>query len=152
MAGFNVITEADRTGLFYIDSFAQNIYRFDYDGTTSQLRNQRVFYSVPREHGFPDGCTVDEQGYLWFALWGGSAVVRLNPEGEVVGSISMPARNVTSLTFGGVELKTMFVTSEGAKTRSEPDLLAGAVFSANCRVSGKPEFRSRIAVNWDLVR
>ncbi len=142
----------DRTGLFYIDSFAQNIYRFDYDGTTSQLRNQRVFYSVPREHGFPDGCTVDEQGYLWFALWGGSAVVRLNPEGEVVGSISMPARNVTSLTFGGVELKTMFVTSEGAKTRSEPDLLAGAVFSANCRVSGKPEFRSRIAVNWDLVR
>jgi D-xylono/L-arabinono-1,4-lactonase len=134
----------DQTGLFYIDSFARNIYRFDYDKVSGELRNQRVFHSVQKEHGFPDGCTVDDQGYLWFALWGGSAVVRLDPQGEMVAAIAMPARKITSLTFGGEDLKTIFVTSEGGSTRSEQDPVAGAVFSANCGVSGRPEFRSRI--------
>jgi sugar lactone lactonase YvrE len=137
----------DRTGMFYIDSFAQNIYLFDYDERTGELSNQRVFYSVPKEQGSPDGCTLDEHGYLWYALWGGSAVVRLNPQGEVVETIAMPAQKITSLSFGGVDLKTIFVTSEGGNARSERDLLAGATFSANCSVAGKPEFRSRIAMN-----
>ena len=132
--------------MFYIDSLARNIYYFDYDETTGELSNQRVFYTVPEEEGSPDGCTMDEHGYLWFALWGGSAVVRLNPEGEVDASIPMPAQKITSICFGGAGLNTMFVTSEGGNARSDSDLLAGATFSANCRVSGMPEFRSRIAI------
>ncbi len=136
----------DRTGLFYIDSLARNIYYFDYDETRGELSNQRVFYTVPEGQGFPDGCTMDELGYLWFALWGGSAVMRLNPEGEVDASIPMPAQKITSICFGGAGLKTMFVTSEGGNARSDQDLLAGATFSTRCTVSGLPEFRSRIAI------
>jgi len=73
----------DRSGFYYTDSFAGSIYRFDFDEASGELRNQSVFHSVPENKGFPDGCTVDSEGHLWFALWGGSAIVRLDPSGRV---------------------------------------------------------------------
>jgi sugar lactone lactonase YvrE len=134
----------DRAGFYYTDSFASTIYRFDYDGTTGEIRNQRIFYTVPEKQGLPDGCTVDEHGFLWFALWGGSAIIRLTPEGQVDAHIGMPAQKVTSLAFGGDDLKTIFVTSEGGNSRSNQDGLAGATFGVNCTVSGRLEFRSNV--------
>ena len=136
----------DRTGFFYTDSFAHSIYRFDFDEETGELRNQTVFYRVPESHGFPDGCTVDAEGHLWFALWGGSAIVRLDPKGGVEATISMPARKITSLTFGGADYKQIYVTSEGGTYRGNDDPLAGALFRVESSIAGKPEFRSRISI------
>lgn len=136
----------DRTGFFYTDSFARSIYRFDFDEFTGELRNQTVFHSVPEGRGFPDGCTVDSEGHLWFALWGGSSIVRLDPEGAAEATIPMPARKITSLTFGGEDLTQIYVTSEGGLNRTESDPLAGALFRAKSSVSGRPEFCSRISI------
>lgn len=137
----------DRTGFFYTDSFVHSIYRFDFDEETGELRNQTVFYRVPESLGFPDGCTVDAEGHLWFALWGGSAIVRLDPKGGVEATISMPARKITSLTFGGADYKQIYVTSEGGVTRAGSDPLAGALFRVKSSIEGKPEFRSRISIH-----
>jgi sugar lactone lactonase YvrE len=137
----------DRSGFFYTDSFAHNIYQFDFDEDTGELRHQTVFHSVPESHGFPDGCTVDSEGHLWFALWGGAAIVRLDPKGRVVATIPMPANNITSLTFGGEDLKDIYVTSEGGLTRTDGDPLAGALFRIKSRISGRPEFCSRVSTH-----
>jgi len=136
----------DRSGFYYTDSFAGSIYRFDFDEASGELRNQSVFHSVPENKGFPDGCTVDSEGHLWFALWGGSAIVRLDPSGRVEATIPLPARKITSLTFGGEGLKEIYVTSEGGLARTEEDPLAGALFRIRSSISGRPEFCSRISL------
>jgi D-xylonolactonase len=136
----------DRTGFYYTDSFAGSIYRFEYDESNGELRHQAVFHSVPERQGFPDGCTVDSEGHLWFALWGGSAIVRLDQNGKVEATTPMPARKITSLTFGGEGLKEIYVTSEGGPGRTESDPLAGALFRLKSTISGRHEFCSRISL------
>jgi len=136
----------DQGGFFYADSFAHSIYRFDFDEATGELRNQTVFHSVPESLGLPDGCTVDSEGHLWFALWGGSAIVRLDPKGRIEETISMPAKKITSLTFGGEDFKDIYVTSEGGLARTENDPFAGALFRVKSSIAGKAEFRSRISI------
>ena len=136
----------DRNGFFYTDSFAHTIYRFDYEQDEGTIWNPRAFYFVPETDGFPDGCTIDSDGCLWFALWGGSSIVRLDPKGRVDKSIRIPARRPTSLTFAGRDLKDIYVTSEGGGDRTDADSLAGALFRLRCRVAGKAEYCSKVAV------
>jgi D-xylono/L-arabinono-1,4-lactonase len=136
----------DRSGFFYTDSFAHSIYRFDFDESTGDILHKTIFYSVPEGHGFPDGCTVDSQDHLWFALWGGAVIVRLDPKGRVAATIPMPAQNITSLTFGGEDLKDIYVTSEGGISRTDSDPRAGALFRIRSRISGRPEFCSRVSM------
>jgi len=136
----------DQSGFFYTDSFARKIYRFDFDKGSGEIRNQTVFHSVPENLGFPDGCTMDSEGHLWFALWGGSAIVRLDLEGRVEGSLPMLAKKITSLIFGGKDHKDIYVTSEGGLGRTESDPFAGALFRVRSSIAGKPEFRSQISI------
>jgi sugar lactone lactonase YvrE len=131
---------------YFTDSFARTIYCFDYDQSDGSIRNQRPFYVLPEGRGFPDGCTVDSEGHLWFALWGGSSIVRLDPKAAVERSIRIPAQKATSLTFAGDHLKDLYVTSEGGEQRTQNDPLAGAVFHTRSDVAGRPEYFSRIAV------
>lgn len=137
---------ADLKTLFYTDSLAHAIYRFDYDQDEGSISNQRVFHEVPKSVGLPDGCTLDSEGYLWFACWGGSCLFRLDPDGRVVSRIQIPANKTTSLTFAGPTLNDIYVTSEGGTHRNQMDPHAGALFHLTCTVSGKPEFFSRIAL------
>ena len=134
----------DRTGFFYTDSSARAIYKFDYEQDDGSIRNRKIFYEVPEDDGLPDGCTVDSEGYLWFALWGGSRIVRLDPEGRVSASFRIPAKQTTSLTFAGPDLRDIYVTSEGGEWRTDDDPLAGALFRMRCRIAGKPEYFSSI--------
>uniref|UniRef100_UPI003C7A919F SMP-30/gluconolactonase/LRE family protein n=1 Tax=Pseudomonas veronii TaxID=76761 RepID=UPI003C7A919F len=58
-----------------------------------------------------DGCTVDAEGCLWQALVYAGKLVRYTPDGHVDRIIQMPVKKVTSLTFGGPNFDTLFVTS-----------------------------------------
>lgn len=136
----------DRRVFYYTDSFARTIYRFDYDETDGAISNQRPFYVVNVAAGFPDGCTVDSEGYLWFAHWGGSSIVRVDPDGQVERSIRIPATKATSLTFTGDDMKDVYITSEGGKERTQDDPSAGAVFRTRCEIAGRREYFSRIEV------
>ena len=71
----------DGTIMYHTDTPSRSIYRYDFDGATAALSNQRLL--VRTEKGcFPDGATVDTEGYIWSAQWGASRVVRYSPEGE----------------------------------------------------------------------
>ncbi len=129
---------------FYLsDTPKHAIYQFDYDLETGTLSNKRVFHEFPHGKGRPDGASVDSEGFYWTALYEGGRVVRLNPQGEIVQEIAVPAKCPTMVTFGGEDLKTLFITSVG--NRPDEELAefphSGAVFKIEVDVPGLVEHR-----------
>jgi D-xylono/L-arabinono-1,4-lactonase len=135
----------DHKGLYYTDSFAREIYLFDYDIEDGSLSNQRVFARFTEADGLPDGATLDADGALWSALWDGAAIVRLSAEGEIDQRINVPARKVSSLTFGGDDYADIYITTAGGNTKEVDGPLSGALFRLRSQTSGIPEFFSRIS-------
>lgn len=107
----------DERTLYFADSVRRLIYAYDYDVATGSARNRRVLVRVPREEGIPDGLAVDAEGFVWSAQWYGSCVVRYDPDGKVERRIQTPAKQTSSLAFGGPDLTDIFITSAG---QSEP--------------------------------
>lgn len=135
----------DRKTFYYTDSFAGEIYRFDYDIDTGALANQRVFATIPESDGLPDGLAVDREGRVWSALWDGYAIVRFDQSGNVAARFRFPTRKTSSLAFGGIDLTDIYVTTAGGHTRQEDGATAGALFHLRLDATGQPEFFSRIA-------
>ena len=136
----------DHNYMYYTDTGAQTIYLFDYDQDSGELSNQRPFIQIPSEAGAPDGMTVDAEGYIWSARWGGSALYRFTPDGEEDQKIDFPAKNITSAIFGGTNLTDLYVTTAGGETKANNGEGAGALFRLDPGVKGLPEFRSRIGL------
>ncbi|MDQ4045311.1 MAG: SMP-30/gluconolactonase/LRE family protein [Chloroflexota bacterium] len=137
---------ADGRTMYHTDTNFRVIYRLDYDRTSGAVTNRVPLLRTPEDNGAPDGMSVDAGGTIWSARYGGSAVFRYSPEGDTIGIVTMPVTSVTSITFGGPEYRTAFVTTAtGGKARGE-DIgeLAGSLFGLDLRVQGKPPFRSRI--------
>jgi sugar lactone lactonase YvrE len=118
--------------MYYVDTLTRRVDVFDYDG---ELGSRRPFTAIEKEAGFPDGLTVDDEGGVWVALWGGSALRRYAPDGSLDRVLPVPAVNVTSCCFGGADGSTLFITT------AAPD---GHVFVADPGVAGPPAqpFRS----------
>jgi sugar lactone lactonase YvrE len=103
----------DNRTFYYTDSVARRIYAYDYDLSTGAASNRRVFVQVPSTEGVPDGLAVDAEGFVWSAQWYGSTVVRYDPDGKVERKIATPAKQTSSLVFGGPDLTDIFITSAG---------------------------------------
>ena len=137
----------DQKGFYYTDSFAHEIYLFDYRAEDGRISNQRIFACFDESDGLPDGATLDADGHLWSALWDGSGIVRLTLDGKIEKRISLPTRKVSSLTFGGENYNEIYITTAGGNTRSEDGPLAGATFRLKTEARGGPEFFSRIQID-----
>ena len=133
----------DRTGLYYTDTGRQDIYRFDYDRATGAISGQRVFVHVDDGEGRPDGLTVDADGAIWSARWDGGCLVRYAADGTELGRIRFPARQVSSVTFGGPDYTDLYVTTAGGQDRGANGSGAGALFVVKNAGRGVPEFCSR---------
>ena len=122
----------DGTKAYYIDSPTQRI-----DVCSPDLSHREQFVSIPTEAGTPDGLTVDSDGGVWVALWGGAAVHRYSPSGELDAVITLPVAQVSSCAFGGDDLDTLFITTS-AENLSDPEPEAGALFAVQAGVRGLP--------------
>jgi sugar lactone lactonase YvrE len=120
--------------LYHVDSPRRRIDVYDFDEAAGAIAGRRAVIPVAAELGLPDGLTVDAEGGVWVALWGGGAVQRYSPEGAPDARIELPARNVTSCCFGDVDLETLFVTTAARGDAGEP--LAGSVFECRPGVRG----------------
>jgi len=122
----------DGRTMYLSDSGAGLVEAFDFDGVTGGIGGRRTLVHIDRPGVAPDGLTVDEQGDIWVALYGGWAVNRYGPDGSLRETVEIPAAQATSCAFGGDDRGTLFVTTgrerldEGALAR-QPD--AGRVFS-----------------------
>lgn len=130
------------TIMYFTDSPARIIYQYDFDAESGKISNRRPFIRFAEDEGYPDGLTVDSEGYLWVAHWDGWRVSRFSPEGKVDKVIEMPVQRPTSCCFGGKDMDILFVTS--ASRDLSPEELAkgpqaGALFAIPMEVKGLPE-------------
>ncbi len=134
--------------MYFSDSVGQRIIAFDVDAHSSVLRNRRVFAQISAAEGLPDGLTVDAEGCLWCAHYGAGRLTRYAPDGTVRMVIDLPCPIVTSMSFGGPDMTTLFVTtgwSPGiARAEDEPGP-GGALFAIDTGIKGlaEPEFAPR---------
>ena len=127
----------DRRFLYFADTLIGVIFRYRYEADGPTLSEKQVFSDF-KERGSPDGSAIDEDGFLWNARWGGSAIIRFAPNGSVDRIIEVPVKQPTSCVFGGPDRKTLFVTSaaEGLKDRG-PNSLDGATLRAETDFVGE---------------
>jgi sugar lactone lactonase YvrE len=97
--------------MYHVDTGPGVIDVHDYDEDTGAISNRRRLVDTQPGWGRPDGLTVDAEGGIWVAFWGGSAVRRFGADGEVTETIELPAVNVTRPAFGGPDLDQLYVTT-----------------------------------------
>jgi sugar lactone lactonase YvrE len=146
----------DEKTMYFTDSAARRIYSYEYDRHTGDLRNRRILVQVQDDEGLPDGLTVDAQGFLWSAQWYGGCVVRYDPEGHIERRIVIPAKQVSSIAFGGKDLTDIFITSAG-KSWPSPLMpraydpfsgnIGGQLYHINLGLPGKPDYKTRITLS-----
>jgi sugar lactone lactonase YvrE len=100
----------DQDWLYHTNTVPGLVYRFPLHADGS-LGKRELFIQFEKEWGRPDGMTIDSEGHLWIAHWGGSRISRFSPEGKMERSIALPARQITNICFAGETLDRMFVTS-----------------------------------------
>ena len=138
-------TSPDGRMFYHTDTLGRTIYAFDLaeDGV---LSNRRPFAVIEAGVGYPDGTTVDAEGCLWTALFGGWGVRRYSPAAEFLDFVRFPCANVTKIAFGGSDLKTAYATTawkglSAAERARQP--LAGGLFSFAVDVPGLPQHEVR---------
>jgi sugar lactone lactonase YvrE len=138
----------DGRTMYFTDSTWGEVRAYPYDPATGTMGEGRTLVrladdgSVP-DGSVPDGLTVDAEGCLWVALWGGSQVVRVAPDGAVVGRVLLPVSRVTSCAFGGDQLADLYITTARGDDPANPadparEPLAGGLFRCRPGVRGLP--------------
>ena len=138
----NTVTwSPDHTRFYFADTLRNEVYVYEYGAATGSIRGERTFFAG-FERGKPDGSTVDSAGYLWNCRYGGQCIVRVSPDGAIDRVIEMPVSNVTTCTFGGPDLTTLYVTSAALGT-PPGERFAGGLFTIETNIRGQPENRFR---------
>ena len=123
--------------LYHVDTYGGIVYAFDKhrDGA---LDGRRIFAKVGDGEGKPDGLTVDVDGFVWLAHWGGSRVTRFAPDGVVDGVLEIPTPQVTNCAFGGPNMDLLFITTAARNIDLKTDPKAGGLFCVQTAVRGLP--------------
>lgn len=132
-------TSPDGGMLYLADSLDQSLYRYAIE--PEGLGARQGFANTKGQAATPDGSAVDCEGYIWNAQWDGWRLVRYAPDGTIDCIIPLPVQCPTSCSFGGPDLKTLFITSardglSDAALLDQPQ--AGGLFAISLDVAGAP--------------
>jgi L-arabinonolactonase len=129
--------------MYFADSLRYAIFTYDFDPVSAEISNERIFAET-RAPGFPDGSTVDAEGYLLNAEFNSWRVVRYAPDGCIDRLIELPAERPTCCAFGGPNLDVLYVTT-ASQWMTESELtaqpMAGALLAIDVDVPGLSEPR-----------
>jgi sugar lactone lactonase YvrE len=133
----------DSKTMYFTESFRHRIFAYDFDAATGNISNRRIFTSLePHESAFPDGLTVDAEGFVWSAQPMFGRLARYAPNGKLERVIELPVSRGTSVMFGGPNLDVLYVTTMRA-TLTEAQLaeepLAGSLLALRPGVTGIAE-------------
>jgi sugar lactone lactonase YvrE len=134
--------ENDR--FWFADTLDKQVFTFDYDHENGTIANRRLFADTTGLGYGPDGGTIDEEGYIWIAMWDGWKVSRFASDGRLDREVRLPVEKPTSCMFGGPDLSTLYVTTAfwdltPEERKRQP--LAGGLFALDVGVRGLPEPR-----------
>ena len=128
----------DGRRVLHTDSGLDTVYDYRVS-PTGELMDKQVWKRFGGKQGTPDGMTMDADGNVWIAFWGGACIRQFTPEGALLQRIDLPALQITCMAFGGEDLKSLVVTS--ARNGLSPQQLAqypgsGSVFLLRPGVAG----------------
>ena len=133
----------DGTTFYYIDSgeHEPRVRAFGLDPATGDLGKPTDLVRFPPGPVVPDGLTVDGEGCLWIAMWGGGEVRRYDPFGGLLATLPVPVSQPTCPAFGGPDLADLYLTTawKGLDERqraAEP--LAGHLLRTRPGTNGLP--------------
>ena len=140
----------DQRVLYWSDTKAHEIYRFDFEPATGALGSRQTYakfasrtvaQSLNDYGGRPDGAAADSEGCYWVAMFEGQRLLRLAPDGAVLQEVKLPVRCPTMPTFGGADLRTLYITT-ARENRPADELAAqawaGHVLAMRVEVAGLP--------------
>ncbi|HLX28276.1 MAG TPA: SMP-30/gluconolactonase/LRE family protein [Casimicrobiaceae bacterium] len=143
----------DGRTMYFADSLQYAIFAYDFDPASGDIGRRRVFATTSAP-AFPDGSTVDAEGFLWNAEFNGGRVVRYAPDGRIDRIIELPTHRPTCCAFGGPNLDTLYITT--ASQQMAPDEmanqpLAGALLAIDVGVRGlvEPRFVATADPTWE---
>jgi sugar lactone lactonase YvrE len=141
----------DGATMYLADSRPRVVHAFSFDGDGGTISNGGVIFTVPEDVGAPDGLTVDTDGDLWVAIYGGGRVRHYSADGELREELHVPARETTSCAFAGPGLRRLYVTTatenwSDEQRRAEPT--AGLVYRIDTDSTGRPAAAFRPDPAW----
>lgn len=136
----------DYRSLYHADTSAHRVSRYDFNLHSGTVSNQRTLmqFSADKANNYggrPDGAAVDSEGNYWVAMFEGARLVKLSPEGTLLGELPLPVRCPTMLAFGDADLRTLYITSAGARPAEELAAypLSGKLLRVRVDVAGRTE-------------
>jgi D-xylono/L-arabinono-1,4-lactonase len=132
---------SDKSKMFWSDSTAKIVFVFDYNFNKDYISNKKIFVEYSKDvEVVPDAITLDIQDNLYIAKWGGFGVDIFDKFGKKISEIDLPTEKVTSVQFGGLDMRQIFIRTAGGKNEG----IAGSIFSLDNFQKGRDEFRSSI--------
>lgn len=126
----------DPTGstLYYIDTLPRrSIEAFDV-APDGRLSRRRTVCRV--DGGNPDGMTIDLDGMLWVAVWDAGEVRRYSPVGQLLETITLPAKRPTAVAL----VDRLLVVTTASIGLADPSDADGALLGVEVEVGGAPAF------------
>jgi sugar lactone lactonase YvrE len=133
----------DSRTLYFSDTIGRRLLAYDLDPQSGRIGPPKLFASTPTDAGLPDGITVDAEGCLWSAQYGGGRLLRFAPDGRLDRAVELPIAHLTSCCFGGPNLDTLYVTS-GRGSELDESGGAGGLFAFQPGVTGIQETPVRL--------
>jgi gluconolactonase len=127
----------DRKSLYHADSTTKAVWVYDVQPDRT-VKNRRIFARMPQ--GWPDGLAIDAEGGVVVAIVNYGEVVRFKPDATLDWRLKVPAKMVTSLTFGGPDLSDLYiVTADNTDDESKK----GTIFRTRAKTPGLPVPKAR---------
>jgi sugar lactone lactonase YvrE len=132
----------DSSTVYVADQRKWEIIALDYDLEKGEASNRRIFATIPKEEGMPDGLIVDADGFVWNGHWDGWRLTRYDPNGKIERQVKFPVQHVISFAFGGKDLNVLYVTTSSwdfKETDWQEQPWAGDLFQIEPGVKGLVE-------------
>ena len=131
----------DGKTLYHCDARADLIRAYDV-AADAEVIGWRVFAEI-NGASTPDGMAVAEDGSIWVAIADGGKGMVFEPDGAVRTEIPTPLPMVTSVCFGGADLRDFYIVTG---SRNGPRENCGTIYRMRTDVSGLPIVPAKVAL------
>ena len=123
--------------LYYCDSRKQKLEKFTFHINTHTVSERQSIFKIPLNLGCGDGMSIDADGNIWLAIWGGACVQHIEATtGKILDIVELPVAQVSSCCFAGDDLGDLIITTAAVRTDTNEQPHAGKIFRIQPGVRG----------------